>query len=331
MGEQLEEELLVPPYRLKDAATRNDEDFVAGSRTDDPRFLRNKSSIPARRKVQQRRLNTRWLRVALVILALTAIGTLGWATRSFLRHDARFLLNRPAAIEFQGSQIVTRPQVIRIFAQDIGHSVFAVPLKMRRSQIERIPWVQSATVMRLWPNRLRVAVVERAPVAYVRDGNTIRVVDADGVLLDMPPGGLQNHSFPIVTGVVTGIASHSASDTRAAKMQLYLQFMAALDAGGSQISQAVSEVDVSDSEDVRAVIADGASEILVHFGDSDFLAHYQVFAAHRAEWLRQYPHLASVDMRYGRQVVLDMGASDGAGQQATQPTTTTDAASVGKN
>ena len=50
----------------------------------------------------------------------------------------------------------------------------------------RLPWVAHATVMRLLPNRMRVSIVERTPVAFVRQGNHIGLVDANGVLLDMP-------------------------------------------------------------------------------------------------------------------------------------------------
>jgi cell division protein FtsQ len=44
----------------------------------------------------------------------------------------------------------------------------------------------------------------------------------------------------------------------------------------------------------------------VHFGDTDFLNRYQKFEEHLAEWRTQYPTLSSVDMRYDRQVVLQM-------------------------
>jgi cell division protein FtsQ len=122
-----------------------------------------------------------------------------------------------------------------------------------------------------------------------------------------------------VTGLESTVTAGPAVDAtapavqRAEKMHLYLQFMSALDAGGARNSQAVSEVNMSDTEDIRAVITDGTSDVLVHFGDSDFLARYQALVAHRAEWLHQYPRLASVDMRYGRQVVLKMAPGDGTG------------------
>ncbi|HEX4022917.1 MAG TPA: FtsQ-type POTRA domain-containing protein [Acidobacteriaceae bacterium] len=310
----LDDELQAPPYLSKNS------EFSSGSRPDDfadieeARFLRARNRVPVRRRLAQRSNFRRWVRLGIIALALAVLCGLGWEVRNFLRHDAHFLLTSTAAIQLQGNQIVTRPEVITAFTKDIGHSIFVIPLEARRAEIQTIPWVRSATVMRLWPNRLRVAIQERTPVAYMRDGNTIRMLDADGVLLDMPPGAMQHNSFP----VVTGITANDPVSTRMAKMRLYQQFMAALDAGGGKFSQTVSEVNVSDPEDMRAMITDGSSEILVHFGDSDFLARYQSFATHRAEWLRQYPRLASVDMRYGRQVVLDMASGDAAGQSSTQ-------------
>ncbi len=93
---------------------------------------------------------------------------------------------------------------------------------------------------------------------------------------------------------------------------MYRQFIHALDAGGENVSAMLSEVDLSDPEDVRAVFEGGAHPPLVHFGVSDFLPRYRAYRAHLAEWVQQYPKLRSVDMRYGRQVVLDTGVQPSA-------------------
>jgi cell division protein FtsQ len=185
--------------------------------------------------------------------------------------------------------------------------------------------VEHATVMRLLPDQLRVAIVERTPVAFVRQGNTIGLVDAHGVLLHLPPAAMtaKHYSFP----VVTGISAKDPLPVRAARMHLYQQFVAGLDSGGDKVSTQLSEVDIADPEDVWALLPAEGSDIQVHFGDSDFLARYRSYRQHLPEWRQQYPHLASVDMRYENQVVLDMtqqstadpgqdGASAGAGQNA---------------
>jgi len=93
---------------------------------------------------------------------------------------------------------------------------------------------------------------------------------------------------------------------RAARMHLYQQFISDLDSGGTKVSTQLSEVDISDPEDIWALLPAQGSDIQVHFGDSDFLARYRSYQQHLPEWRQQYPHLASVDMRYENQVVLDM-------------------------
>ena len=88
-----------------------------------------------------------------------------------------------------------------------------------------------------------------------------------------------------------------------------MSFVAALDATGESISPHLSEVDLSNPEDVKAIIPDAGStgaDILVHFGEERFLERYHQYQEHLAEWRTQYPRLSSVDMRYERQVVLEM-------------------------
>jgi cell division protein FtsQ len=58
---------------------------------------------------------------------------------------------------------------------------------------------------------------------------------------------------------------------------------------------------------VKALIPDHASDVLVHFGEENFLDRYQKYEAHLSEWRAQYPKLSAVDMRYERQVVLETG------------------------
>ncbi len=182
--------------------------------------------------------------------------------------------------------------------------------------------------MRLLPDHLRVAIAERTPVAFVREGSKVGLVDAGGVLLSMPVNapGDPEYSFPVVTGVNAA----DPQSTRAARMKLYERFTSDLDSTGEHISQKLSEVDLSDPEDVKALIPEGATDILVHFGESDFLARYQKFTSLLPEWKTQYPQLASVDMRYERQVVLEMqpgtSTAAGVGGQGSALITHTDAA-----
>ena len=89
-------------------------------------------------------------------------------------------------------------------------------------------------------------------------------------------------------------------------MKIFERFTGDLDGAGDKISQGLSEVDLSNPEDVKALIPNDAADVLVHFGEDDFLNRYKKFEEHLPEWRTQYPRLSSVDMRYERQVVLEM-------------------------
>jgi len=257
---------------------------------------------------------TLWGRIAaaslLVLIAGAAIAA-SIETHRFLLHDSRFIVPDEHAIQVAGASHLTHAQLLSIFGEDVDRNIFTIPLSERRAELERLPWVEHATVMRLLPDHLRVSIVERTPVAFVREGTHIALVDATGALFDMPgpemiaaSGGSQPHySFP----VLTGISAADPLSTRGARMKICMAFLAALDSTGEKISSKLSEVDLSDPEDVRAVVSDsGGSDVLVHFGEDHFLDRYHAYRQHLTEWRAQYPKLASVDMRYEQQVVLGM-------------------------
>ena len=250
---------------------------------------------------------TKWGRIfaGFVLLVGLGVGTAVYLmARSYLLHDERFVIPSSSSVEFEGNAHVTRAQLLGIFGGDVERNIFTVSLEQRRVELERLPWIAHVTVMRLLPNRMRVSIVERTPVAFVRQGNHIGLVDANGVLLDMSVDAKskEHYSFP----VVTGISVSDPQSTRAARMKIFERFTSELDGSGEKISQELSEVDLSNPEDVQAMIPDHSAEILVHFGEDNFLERYRRFKEHLPEWRTLYPKLSSVDMRYEQQVVLHM-------------------------
>ena len=256
-------------------------------------------------------------RVSLALGALLVLAGLGIACdlfKTYLERDARFRIAGASQIQATGLTEVTRAQMLPVFGEDIGRNIFFVPISERRKELEAIPWVEHATVMRVLPDQIRVNVVERQPVAFTRHGQQIGLVDADGVLLDMSPATMATHhySFPVVTGIDPGDTPAS----RKGRMALYGRLMAELDANHQHFSQQISEIDLTDPEDARVLMPEHGADILAHFGEDHFLERYQRYKAHIAEWRQQYPRLAAVDLRYEHQVVLEMAS----GVNATQPT-----------
>lgn len=268
------------------------------------------------RRFAQAASNGRWWkpastagRVVLLACALTVLGGLTAAVLAFrtsLERDPRFRIAGASDIQATGLTEVTRGEMLPVFGEDIGRNIFFVPLDERRKQLEAIPWIERATVMRVLPDQIRVNVVERQPVAFTREGQQIGLVDADGVLLSMPAAAMAAHhySFPVITGIDGGDPAAS----RRARMAVYQRMMGDLDSTGQHYSQQISEIDLTDPEDARVLMPEQGADILAHFGEDHFLDRYRRYKTHIAEWRQQYPNLAAVDLRYDQQVVLQMAS-----------------------
>src|SRR6266567_8845143 len=120
----------------------------------------------------------------MLAIAVAAAGAIGAAMLyHYGEHSWRFSLESSDDIEMAGLSNVTRAQIMEVMGGDIGRNVFFIPLDQRQKQLEQIPWVESASVMRFAPNRIKIAIHERTPVAFARVGSRILLVDASGVLM----------------------------------------------------------------------------------------------------------------------------------------------------
>ena len=275
-------------------------------------FLRSRRRVPVRKGPLPAWAKTRWGRLlflGLVVMAVGAVAAVVLATRNFFEHDPRFRIESASSIQILGNSQLSRADLLSVFGADLGRNIFLVPLARRRTELEQIPWVETATVMRLLPNQIRIGVKERTPIAFVQVNGRIELADAAGVVLDMSPQqmAVKHYAFPVVAGINPG----DPLSVRGARMALFQRFIGELDSTGEHFSTQLSEVDLSDPEDVRATVPASGTDLLLHFGQENFLERWRNYQAHIGQWRTQYPQLASVDLRYEREVVLKMtGGSD---------------------
>jgi cell division protein FtsQ len=217
-------------------------------------------------------------------------------------------------VEITGVKNASRAHVMEVAGADIGRNVFFVPLDERKKQLEQIPWVQEATVMRLLPNRIAVTIHERTPVAFAQIGSRISLIDANGVVMGLPANRQTKYSFP----VIRGITDTEPLSSRAAAMKIYNRLVSELGAadsesetssrspnGGANYVKQLSEVDLSDPENVKVTANDPGGTMVVHLGAQDFLPRYKLYVSHIGEWRQQFQNVQSVDLRYEGQVVVN--------------------------
>jgi cell division protein FtsQ len=283
---------------------------------DEPRYLRRQKPVEIRRKKFSGRGWPFYRRVLVLSFAGVAGVTAAAYGMQFLLYSPVMLL-KPDQIELRGSRIVSREAVLQQFIHDRNRSVLRVPLDARRSQLEQIPWVESASVQRILPNRLRVELTERTPVAFARNGAELALIDAHGVILDRPRG--EDLHFPIVSGVSEDLPR----DQREKRMQTYEEFIKDIDfvRGGS--SDRVSEVDLSNPKDLRVVMtglasANDAQAVTIHFGSSEFTGKYKMLVDNFSQWQANAGRVQSIDLQYSRQVVVNPDASAGTAAARTK-------------
>lgn len=267
-------------------------------------FLRGQKRVSARRGALPKKAANvlLWSSIAAVVLCFGAVAAA--ALYSYGEHSWRFRIESSDNIDISGMQNVTKPQIMEVMGADIGRNIFFVPLSQQKAQLEQIPWVQSASVMRFVPNRLKVEIHERIPVAFARVGQRISLIDAGGTLMDLPKTSsarAPKYSFPVILGMNPG----EPLSTRAPRMKAYNELVETLDSGGAHYSQDLSEVDLSDLDNLKVRVNDPAGDVLVELGNSDYLKRYKTYISHVQEWRQQFTKLESVNLRYDNQAIVN--------------------------
>ena len=276
---------------------------------DEPRYLRRQKPVEIRRKKFGAKNLSSYRRVFLwIFIGIAVIAVFVLAGR-FALYSPQMQLVKSDQIDLAGNHIVGRESLVNIFYGDRGKSVLTIPLDKRRSQIEQIGWVESASVQRILPNRVRVEITERTPVAFVRNGNEIALIDSHGVILDRP--GDMDMRFPIISGVTDALPR----DERERRMQVYQELVRDLNIVNGDSSNQLSEVDLSNPKNVRIVMAgipgvNAAQAVNIKFGSGDFTSKYRMLVENFAQWQANAGCVHSVDLQFTRQIVLNPDNSD---------------------
>jgi len=275
---------------------------------DEPRYLRRQKPVEIRRKKFGGRNLARYRTIFNIVLISAGCGAVTYVAGNFLLHSPKVLLLKPEQVEVTGNHIVSREAVLAPFYKDRGHSVLRIPLDTRRADVEKISWVQSASVQRILPNRIRIDISERTPVAFVRNGSEIALIDEFGKILDRPRG--EDFHFPIVTG----LADTMSDADRQKRVQTFQEFLKDADLVRPGSSDHVSEIDLGNPRDLRVVMAgfpgaNATQAVTIHFGSSEFAGKYRMLVDNFAQWQSNAGCVQSVDLQYARQVVLNPDSS----------------------
>ncbi|KPP98279.1 cell division protein FtsQ/DivIB [Marinobacter sp. HL-58] len=117
-----------------------------------------------------------WGQVMLGALIVLLAAMVPWGTSQVLSAMDRQVM----AIDVTGTLVgENRTSLERSVGKWIGRSFFATDLSDIKDSLEQRPWVESAAVKRVWPDRLQVEIREKKPLAY---WNSDQLVSRNGEL-----------------------------------------------------------------------------------------------------------------------------------------------------
>ena len=272
---------------------------------EEPKYLRRQKPVEIRKRKFSGKAWPLYRRVLVGGIAALASGLVLYQAGRYFLFSPSVMIERADQIVIRGNRFVPPEAIVEKFSADLHRSVVRVPLGERRQALESLPWVEHADVQRVLPNRIRVEITERTPVAFLRGANELSLLDVYGMILDRPAEG--EFRFP----VVSGLGESMPRVLREQRMNLFGQFMKEIEHALPGADDHISEVDLSDGTDIRATLTglgaagSNSSPILVHFGDSDFANRYHLLAENIDQWRASAGRVDSVDLRFARQVVVN--------------------------
>jgi len=218
--------------------------------------------------------------------------------QQFMIRDPRFFLPGPADyglespnLELTGVKYASRAQVLRVFDQDYGRSLYLFPLAERRKTLRSVRWVHDATILRVWPNRLSVQITERQPAAFVKlPGDNIArwaLIDDEGVILDPPSKAV--FRLPVLAGIRASETPEKRG-TRVRRMQRLTKEL-------GRLADKVSEIDVSDLDDLKITEQVQGTAVSLMLGDRNFSSRLQNFLDHYPDIHARMPQASTFDLR----------------------------------
>lgn len=187
-------------------------------------------------------------------------------------------------IDVNGEVLITQPQDIKTLLQPLqSMSFFDVDIDQLKHDITALPWVESVTVKRQWPDTLQVAMVERQ--ARYRWGDT-ELVDEAGNRFDKVDDTLFE-DLPVIHGV-------DGSESRV--ILAYEQLSSEL--GGSMEQLGVESLVLNQYLSWELHLHDG---LVVKFGRDDYTQRMKRFVqAFHTGKLPEFAQLEVLDFRYYR-------------------------------
>ncbi len=210
------------------------------------------------------------------------------------------------SITFYGCKEIDPKHLEEIVRRDMPVNIVRIDLRQLKDRLERETWVRQVEIRRVLPSALIIYVQERTPSVILEMHGELMVADNDGILLGPYDPRFGKLDVPVFRGVLGDDAEgyRTYQEENAARIRQALDMLSEIESGSPQYVKKISEVDISDRKNLKIMLVDDTAE--VYLGDKDFLKRFRTLMSNLSEYQKlkdQYNEIASIDMRFDRQIV----------------------------
>jgi cell division protein FtsQ len=251
-------------------------------------------------------VNLRFVRI-LGMLGRLTVGLLVVAFGFYLFTSAftstRFTLGD---ISFKGCKEL-EPEYLELIIRDtFPGNLLRIDLDELRSRLEEEIWVEMAEIRRILPSQLIIYIRERVPRVIAELQGELVLTDREGVFLDEYNPRYGKLDVPVFRGLLGDSAEEYLlyQEENARRVQQGVIVLAALEGGSATYPQMISEIDLSDTGNIRLLLVDDNVEI--QLGDRDFLKRFNNFILNKDKYQElksEYEDIITIDLRFEGRII----------------------------
>jgi cell division protein FtsQ len=239
------------------------------------------------------------------IFAMTALAVYGGYRGIVLIADAQTLQIEHLVV--RGHERLSAGELLAVVDGLRGQNILTVRMDEWRQRLLSSPWVESATIRRVLPSTVEIAVQERRPMGIGRIGTALYLIDGKGVIVDEYGPAYADIDLPIVDGLATSPQDGGAL-VDIARAELAGRVIAALSAR-PELAKQVSQIDVSDLHDA-VVILQGETTLL-RLGEAEFVERLQQYVDLAPALRERMAGIDYVDLRFDERLYVRPTAGGG--------------------
>jgi cell division protein FtsQ len=112
-----------------------------------------------------------------------------------------------ADVLLDGQKEIAREQILALAGVNGTSSLLFLDVDAARERLKGNPWIADATILKLYPDRLHISIVERTPFALWQKEGKISVIARDGTVVQ-PYADEANAKLPLVVGAGADMQAH---------------------------------------------------------------------------------------------------------------------------